>query len=76
MRLQRINDGLFLCLDPERSISFLESWVEQLRSLPYEKYGDFIRKNIYPALSLMERSLWNKATISNRVLQKAVEEFR
>jgi hypothetical protein len=62
-----------LHITPELSISFHDEWVEALRALPYEQFGEFIRSTIYPALSDKERKLWNKATISNRDLQAAVQ---
>ena len=74
MKLERVEGVLMLRLSPESYISFHETWVEQLRALPYEQYGNFIRKNVYPALSLGERSLWNKSTINNLDLQKAMED--
>jgi len=62
-----------LRITPELSIPFQYEWVEQLRALPYDQFGEFIRSTIYPALSGKERKLWNKATISNRDLQAAVQ---
>jgi len=62
-----------LHITPELHISFHDEWVEQLRALPYDQFGEFIRSTIYPALSDKERKLWNKATISNRDLQAAVQ---
>lgn len=73
MRLERIQGVLMLHITPELSISFHDEWVEALRALPYEQFGEFIRSTIYPALSDKERKLWNKATISNRDLQAAVQ---
>ena len=76
MKLERIDGVLMLCIAPETYISFRWSWVEQLRSLPYDQFGEYIRTYIYPALSDLERKLWNKATISNRNLHNAVQAFK
>ena len=76
MKLERIDGVLMLFISPDSYISFLDSWVEQLRSLPYDQFGEYIRTNIYPALSEKERRLWNKSTISNRVLHAAIGEFK
>lgn len=73
MRLERIHGVLMLHITPELYISFHDEWVVQLRALPYDQFGEFIRSTIYPALSDKERKLWNKATISNRDLQAAVQ---
>ena len=53
--------------------SFREEWVEQLRALPYEQYGDFLKDTIYPALTEEERKLWHKSQISNRALHAALQ---
>lgn len=73
MRLERIQGVLMLHITPELYISFHDEWVEALRALPYDQFGEFIRSTIYPALSDKERKLWYKATISNRDLQAAVQ---
>jgi hypothetical protein len=72
LRLERIQNQLILSITDETHITFREEWVEQLRALPYDQYGEFIRSTIYPALSTGERQIWNKATISNLDLQAAI----
>lgn len=74
MKLERIGDALMLRITSDGYVSFRAEWIEQLRALPYDQYGEYIRTTIYPALSDMERKLWNKATINNRVLREAVQE--
>jgi hypothetical protein len=56
-------------------ITFREEWIKQLRILPYEQFGEFIRTNIYPALNDSDKKIWNSSTISNRDLQTAVQAF-
>jgi len=73
LKLERINDVLMLHIAPELFISFRYEWVEQLRALPYEEFGNFIRDVIYPALSDKERQAWHQSQISNRDLQSAVQ---
>jgi hypothetical protein len=73
LKLERINNVLFLSIAPECTISFKKEWVEHLRTLPYTKFGEYIRTIIYPALSSDERKLWNKSTINNRELHEAVQ---
>lgn len=75
MQLKRLNGVLMLCIDPDVSISFRESWIENLSKLSYEKYGDYIKSEIYPILSDGDRKIWNKSTISNKGLQEAIVEF-
>ena len=74
MILERTQDGLMLRITPELSITFQDEWVEQLRARPYDRYGEFIRSTIYPALSDHDRKIWNKTTISNLDLQVAIQE--
>ncbi|NLG17863.1 MAG: hypothetical protein GX556_11070 [Fibrobacter sp.] len=73
MILERIQGALMLHITPELCIYFRSEWVEQLRALPYDQFGEFIRSTIYPSLSDKERRLWNKTTINNRDLQAAVQ---
>ena len=75
MQLKRLNDVLMLDIGDDLCVPFFEEWVKQLRPLPYEEFGDFMRDTIYPALSDKERKLWHKATISNRDLQNAIQAF-
>jgi len=75
VQLKRLSGTLMLCLDPDIYISFRESWIETLRKLQYDKYGEYIRREIYPILTEGDRKLWNKSTISNKDLQEAIEEF-
>ena len=73
MRLERIRDMLALHIGPKASISFRQEWVEKLRALPYEQYGDFLKDTIYPALTEEERKLWHKLQFSNRALYEALQ---
>jgi len=73
LRIERIQDVITLHISDESCVSLRKEWVEQLRTLPYEEFGEFIRTSIYPALNDNERKIWNKATISNRDLQSAVQ---
>ena len=73
MRLERIRDMLVLHIAAGKSIAFRKEWVEQLRALPYEQYGDFLKDTIYPALTEEERKLWHKSQISNRALHAALQ---
>lgn len=75
MKLKRV-DGIFILeLGGGFCISFKKTWIDQLKTLPYDTYGEFIRANIYPVLSLEEKKIWNKNTISNRDLQTVVLEY-
>jgi hypothetical protein len=76
LRLERIRDMLVLHIAPKASISFRQEWVEQLRALPYEQYGDFLKDTIYPALTEDERKLWHKLQFSNRALYDALQEVQ
>jgi hypothetical protein len=73
LRLERIRDMLVLHIAPNAGISFRQEWVEQLRALPYEQYGDFLKDTIYPALTEEERKLWHKLQFSNRALYEALQ---
>jgi hypothetical protein len=75
LRLERVVGELLLDLGGGSCISFKEVWINELLSLPYDRYGDFIRSNIYPALSDKDKKIWNKATVNNRELEAAVQEF-
>jgi hypothetical protein len=72
----RVGDVLVLRISEERYITFLDEWVERLRTLPYDQYGDVIRSTVYPALSETDRRIWNRSTISNRDLHNAIQAFR
>ena len=76
MRLERILNMLILHIDDKKSIVFREEWVEQLRALPCDDYGSFMRDTIYPALSVEDRKVWHKTTISNLDLQSAIQAFQ
>jgi len=73
LKLERIRDVIMLHITPEHCITFREEWIEQLRALPYDQFGEFIRSTVYPALSDNDRKLWNKVTINNRDLHAAVQ---
>ncbi len=75
MKLERIQNVLFLKVAEENSIAFREEWVEQLRNLPPEGYGEFMRDTIYPALSAEDRKVWHKTAMSNLDIQSAVMAF-
>ena len=40
MKLSKINGTLMLLIPPDTYISFRESWINDLKTLPYEKFGD------------------------------------
>lgn len=75
MKIDRIQNVPFLMINIDCMITFREEWITQLRTLPYDQFGDFIRTNIYPALTDTDKKVWNSSTISNRDLQAAVEAF-
>lgn len=76
MNLERILNVLVLHIDDKKSIVFREEWVEQLRALPCDDYGTFMRDTIYPALSVEDRNIWHRTTISNLDLQVAIQGFQ
>ena len=73
MQLKRIQNKLSLQITHDSFVAFKNEWIEQLRALPYEQYGDFLKDTIYPALTEEERKLWRKAQISNRTLHSALQ---
>jgi hypothetical protein len=75
VKIDRIKDVPVLIITIDCMITFKEEWIKQLRVLPYDKFGEFIRTNIYPALNDTDRKIWNSSTISNRDLQAAVQTF-
>jgi hypothetical protein len=72
LKLERIKGVLTLDIGGS-SVSFREEWVEQLRALPYEEFGAFMRDTIYPALSDQDRQAWHRSQISNRDLHTAIQ---
>ena len=76
LKLERLKDGLRLEIAEGIGISFQYEWVEQLRDLPYDQYGDFVRGTIYPALTDSEKKIWNKSTISNKKLFGAIQALQ
>ena len=75
MKLCKKNGSLMLLIPPDIHISFRESWINELKALSYEKFGEYIRRNIYPFFSIQDRSFWNKSTINNKELQAAIEGY-
>lgn len=75
MKIVRNNDLIQLELGNEEIIVIKRDWIDNLKSLPYDKFGDYIKSNIYPALTDKERKIWNRATISNVELQTALQDF-
>jgi hypothetical protein len=75
MILERISGTIYLKITEDFRISFSEEWIKHLRSLPYERFGEFLRGTIYKVLSPQERKLWNKTRISNTELLRALKEF-
>ena len=73
MTLTRTENAFTLHLTPELTIDFQESWVDYLRLLPFDSYGDYIRSTIYPGLSDTDKRTWNKTTVSNKKLFEAVQ---
>jgi hypothetical protein len=76
LKLVRVNGEITLNLEDGSCISFKKVWIDELMLLPYDHYGDYIRSNIYPALSVEEKKIWNKATVNNRDLQAAIQCFQ
>jgi hypothetical protein len=62
-----------LYITTESCIAFRDEWVELLRTLPYDQFGEYIRSTIYPALSDKDQKLWNRATISNQDLCTTIQ---
>jgi len=75
VKLNRVHGIPCLIIDDESMITFREEWVQVLRSLPYEQFGDFFHSEVYPTLSDKEKKIWNKTTISNPTLQSAINAF-
>lgn len=73
MKLDRSTGVLLLHINTHSSVTFRDEWVAQLRALPYEKFGDFMRDTIYPSLSVLDRKTWHRSTINNCDLQAAVQ---
>ena len=66
------NHTYTLHLSESSSITLEASWVDYLRLVTYDEYGDYIRSTIYPGLCDGDRWVWNRVTVSNRKLFKAV----
>ena len=75
MHLQRIHDTLCLHFGHGLTVAFREEWAAQLRGLPLDQYGIFLRDTVYPALSKADRRTWHRVTIDNRSLHKAIQEL-
>ena len=75
MLFERTKGSLYLKLTEDFRISFSEEWINHLRSLPFDRFGEFMRGTIYKVLSPQERKMWNKTRISNTELMKALQEF-
>jgi hypothetical protein len=73
--LAHIQGELFLTINSDFKITFKPVWVEKHLSLPYDQFGEFIRSNIYPALTDKERIIWSSTTISNVELKAALQAF-
>ena len=74
MKLAKMKSVLMLDISNGR-VKFREEWIEKLRALPSEEFGEFIRLNVYPALSDLEKRLWNRSQISNKDLLSAIQTF-
>ena len=74
MILERTNGSITLVIG-DSSVAFRPEWVEELRALPYEQFGTFLKSTLYPALSEEEKKIWNRSQISNVDLQAALKEF-
>lgn len=61
-----------LVLDDGQTIVFHAEWIQHLRVISYEQFGEYIRKTVYPAFSEQEKKIWNNSKISNRELLHAV----
>lgn len=75
MQLVRKNGVLLLFFPPDIHFSFKESWIQDLQKLPIEKYGEYIKTEIYPLFSSLEQSQWIRTTISNKDLEGAIIEY-
>jgi hypothetical protein len=76
MIIERKNGSLYLKISKEFRVPFNDEWIKHLRTLPYDRFGEFLRGMIYKVLSPQERKLWNKTRISNTELMKALQEFK
>jgi hypothetical protein len=72
MRIERNSGGLLLEIKKGFSITLKQEWVGELSAIPYEQYGDFIKKSIYPTLSDDEKKNWHNSQISNLELHSAI----
>ncbi|MBN1128957.1 MAG: hypothetical protein JXA71_08225 [Chitinispirillaceae bacterium] len=75
MNLERTPNALFLKITEDFGISFRDEWVRHLRTLPYDRFGDFMRGTVYKTLSDQERKVWHRLKISNKDLFNAVQNF-
>ena len=76
MKLERINDMLFLHITAKNTISFREEWLGQLRTLTVSDYAVFLRDTLYPSLSVHDRKVWHRSQFSNHELFNAIQDFQ
>jgi hypothetical protein len=78
LKLERIDGLIMLKLDlgHGQSVTFLQEWVDKLRTLSVGEYGGFMRDTIYPALPARDRRSWHNSKISNQDLFHAIQTFK
>ena len=78
MKLNRIDGLQMLKLDlgNGHNVTFLKEWFENLRNLPVDEYGSFMRNIIYPELPARDRRSWDRSRISSRDLHAAIQGFK
>lgn len=59
MNLEFANNVLMPNVGDGSYINFPIVWVKELQACPYQHYGDFIRKTIYPAWAAEKRKKHN-----------------
>ena len=74
MKLTPNKDNTYtLHLTESSAITLEASWVDYLRLVSFDGYGDYIRSTIYPGLSDTDKRTWNRVTVSNREFHEAVD---
>ncbi len=76
VRFEEAGGVLLLKITDDMVVRFQREWIEGLRDLPIDRYGEYLRGNVYPHLTSEDQKTWCKASISNRDLEAAVKEFR
>jgi hypothetical protein len=75
LKLEHRENHLYLEITEGVTIEFRKEWVKELLALPYDRFGDYFKSNIYPALSDAERQAWHRVAVSNLELQTALAAY-